>query len=398
MPSPVFRADVPHVSQARARGWFRAGAAALVLALSGAAAADDSKIALQGQGPRRETLSAMQYKPFDASLWGGLTGWSNGKAITLETSGKPILIVSWATWFKGSYEVLGDAQAAAEKFGHMGLEVVAVHHTRGFDSAGKVLKAGNHSVRVAHDQSGAFFKALGIEGAGPDYYFVDRAGNLRFAQVERGSVNAAAELLVQETAAQAAQAKAPAPTSGGGGGVGGGAWNQPDQAAYSSASWPATNRVVEAARNVQGRKLPVALGQETWVGDKPDMNGRVIVLDFWATWCGPCIAVSPLLDELQTKHKEDLVIIGMSGQRRPGRPEDVAAIKSFLNKKPSKYYHANDLKQNVYSSLEIRGIPHVVVLSSDGVVRWQGNPHEPEFRKAVVGVINADPGVKARKG
>ncbi len=381
----------------------RRGLAAAIVAAAACAPVfgDDGQVALQGQGPKREALTAMQYKPFDASLLSGLTGWTNGPAASGETiKGRALLIVAWASWFKGSFDGLGDARAMADEFGHMGLDVVAVHHQRGFDGAAKILEQGKHSIRVAHDQKGELFKALRIEGAGPEYYFVDRAGRLRFAQVDRGSVRKAAELLVKESPSEAAAATAPTPKSGGDAGAGagaGGAWKQPEEAAYTGAAWPARNRDVGPAKNVQGKKLPASMGQETWIGDKPELGGRVIVLDFWATWCGPCIAASPILEELQTSHKDDLVIVGMSGQKRPGRPEDVAAIKAFLEKKPTKYFHANDLKQTVYKSLDIKAIPHVVVLSTDGTVRWQGNPHDPDFRKAVTEVIKVDPGVKARK-
>lgn len=374
-------------------------AAALPLsATSATARADDAAIALQGQGPKRDALNALQYKPFDAALFDQLKDWSGGTALTKDAiKDKPVLILGWASWLRGSHSGLAVAQVAADKFAAKGLQVVAVHHTRGFENAKGVVGDSKSTIRVAHDDKGDFFKALHIEGGGPDFYLIDRAGNLRFAQVDRKSVDAAVELLVQESPAEAAKAVAPASAASGASPSRDGSWTKPDKAQYDAAKWPSQNKAVDYAKNVQGKALPVALGKETWISEKPRLEGRVLVLDFWATWCGPCIAASPMLDDLQSKHKDDLVVIGMSGQKRPGRPEDVSSIKTFLDKKPSKYSHANDTGQSVYKSLELQAIPHVVVISTDGVVRWQGNPHDQAFTAAVEQVIKNDPGLKAAK-
>ena len=94
---------------------------------------------------------------------------------------------------------------------------------------------------------------------------------------------------------------------------------------------------------------------------------------------------------------EELAVIGVSGQTRPNYPEDPDAIEQYMRQHQVAYAHVNDLSQGVYRSLQIRGIPHVVVLSSDGVVRWQGNPHDAAFQKAVEKVIEVDPWVVAQR-
>lgn len=118
------------------------------------------------------------------------------------------------------------------------------------------------------------------------------------------------------------------------------------------------------------------------------------IVDFWATWCGPCIAVMPRLDEMQNRNPQKLAILGVAGQARQGYPEDANAIRNFMNKNKHSYGQVIDPQQRVYKSLEIRAIPHVVVLSSDGVVRWQGNPHGAAFQAAVDQILRVDPGLQ----
>lgn len=98
----------------------------------------------------------------------------------------------------------------------------------------------------------------------------------------------------------------------------------------------------------------------------------------------------PKLDSLQSKHKDDLVVVGISD-------ESESKVSGFLKKNPHQYAQAVDQTRTVSNALQIQGIPHVVVLSSDGTIRWQGNPLDPKFPKVVADVIEADPGVAARK-
>ena len=165
---------------------------------------------------------------------------------------------------------------------------------------------------------------------------------------------------------------------------------QIDPGLYKTAAWPAHNTDLYA-KNLQGQKLPVALGQETWLTEKQDLTGKVLVLDFWATWCGPCIAAEPKLEKLTKDFAGKVAVIGISGQR-----EEQSKVESHLAKHEPKWVYLHDTEQRVYKPFESRGIPLVVVLSTDGVIRWMGNPHHKEFNAIVGQVVAADPLIKAK--
>jgi thiol-disulfide isomerase/thioredoxin len=141
----------------------------------------------------------------------------------------------------------------------------------------------------------------------------------------------------------------------------------PDPSAYKDAKWPEKNKEPQSisANDVQGSALPKPLGNETWLTKQVKTDGRIIVLDFWATWCGPCRAVMPKLDELYKENKKDMVILGISDEAR-------ATVENFMKDHRHAYPILTDENRTLASALQVQGIPHAVVMSTDGIVRWQG--------------------------
>ncbi len=119
------------------------------------------------------------------------------------------------------------------------------------------------------------------------------------------------------------------------------------------------------AKSVLNEKAP-ELVVEKWLSKQPNTKGKFVLIDFWATWCGPCRKYIPMLNDFQQKYGDKLAVIGLSDE-----PE--ARVKGFNDPKIT-YAEAIDTKRALYSQLEVKGIPHVVIIDPKGIVRWEGFP------------------------
>ena len=119
------------------------------------------------------------------------------------------------------------------------------------------------------------------------------------------------------------------------------------------------------AKSVINQKAP-ELVVEKWLTDKPNTERKFVLIDFWSTWCGPCLRAIPELNKFKKDFEDDLIVIGISDEAQ----EKVEK----LTKPKIEYFSAIDTEKKMYNSLEIRGIPHCILIDPDGIVRWEGFP------------------------
>jgi len=137
-------------------------------------------------------------------------------------------------------------------------------------------------------------------------------------------------------------------------------------------------------------KPAAPLKVEAWINGAPltdgDLKGKVVLLDFWAVWCGPCIATFPHLREWNEKYSDKgLVIIGLTqyyhfqwdaeakkaahASEKVTHDQEQAMLVEFARSHDLKHRFAIQADDSLSDYYGVAGIPHVVVIDQQGIVR-----------------------------
>jgi peroxiredoxin len=109
-------------------------------------------------------------------------------------------------------------------------------------------------------------------------------------------------------------------------------------------------------------------------------KGSVVVLDFWATWCGPCVQSLPALDQIS----RDMAPSGVK-VFAVNVGEDKEQVQGFLNSRKIGLTTLLDADNAVGDAYKAAGIPQTVIIDKAGVVQkvFVGSGHEDEIRQQI---------------
>ena len=128
-----------------------------------------------------------------------------------------------------------------------------------------------------------------------------------------------------------------------------------------------------------------------------DLKGKVVMLDFWAHWCGPCIANFPSTDALQKKYKgKGLIILGVTeffgylGERKSvSAEEELAALRSLKKAHGVSYGFVVGPHSN-QAAYGVMGLPQVTLIDRAGRVRYikSGTGEGKVFEKMIEALLS----------
>ena len=120
----------------------------------------------------------------------------------------------------------------------------------------------------------------------------------------------------------------------------------------------------------------------------PETAGRVVLVDFWASWCAPCKASFPAFARLHTDYADrGLVIVAVSVDEKP------AAYSGFVRKWQPPFSVVRDAEQRLVSAVKVPTMPTSYLIDRTGKVRFvhrgfHGSASETELRRNIEAILN----------
>ncbi|MFT5466204.1 MAG: thiol-disulfide isomerase/thioredoxin [Verrucomicrobiales bacterium] len=146
---------------------------------------------------------------------------------------------------------------------------------------------------------------------------------------------------------------------------------------------PESELVGQDAAEIQ---LPLLAGGEF---DLNDVDGKIVVLEYWATWCAPCRHAFPeYLRALEEVDSDEVRYIAVN------QGEPAAVIQPFLERNQWDFEVALDIRQTTGTKYGVEGIPHTVIIDRNGKIAWVQSGFRPgvgdEFKKALLKLLGEE--------
>lgn len=121
----------------------------------------------------------------------------------------------------------------------------------------------------------------------------------------------------------------------------------------------------QSTTGLQKGQIPPSLVLETLSGElfsEAELEGKKVVINFWATWCGPCRMEMPDMVRVAEEYKDDLVVLAVNVA------EDESEVESFVQEFEMDFPVLLDRTGELTSQFQVLAIPTTYFLNSDGTI------------------------------
>jgi thiol-disulfide isomerase/thioredoxin len=260
-----------------------------------------------------------------------------------------VIVDLWATWCGPCIASIPHNNELSEKYKNRGVVLIGVCTSQnGQDKFDDVVKDKEIKYPAATDPKLETEKAWRVMWY-PTYAVVDKKGILRAIGLQPPYVEKVVDKLLAEDAPKASAKVHPVMYAMAADADKGAEWRERD------------------LHEMEG-KAPPELSVQNWINGSgmklADLKGKVVVLDFWATWCGPCIASIPHTNEMLAKYKDKgLVVIGVCHTEGADKMADTAKEKGI------QYPIAADIEGKTVKAFNVDSFPDYYIIDRSGKLR-----------------------------
>ena len=122
-------------------------------------------------------------------------------------------------------------------------------------------------------------------------------------------------------------------------------------------------------------------------GDVPATAGKILIVDFWASWCAPCKASFPALGKIAAEYAaRGVVLVGVSVD------EKASAYAAFVKKQAPPFVTVHDARQKLVAAVQVPAMPTTYLIGPDGKIRslhagYHGEPSDLELRAGLDAIL-----------